>query len=75
MPRQLTLKPDEPQRPLHSTLIVARENIPPGLSDADRRVLRANLDLNVDDQSFFFHDCEAVRRVLQRKPNRQLTLC
>jgi hypothetical protein len=67
MPRQLPLEPsDSCLRPTgFSSLIVTREQIPADLSDAEKQILRANLEHNCDGRSFFFHDCEDVRRVLR----------
>lgn len=65
MSRQLKLEPAKPEVPLNSTLIVSREKVPAGLSEAEKLMLRANLDINLQNEVFFFHDKPGVRRALR----------
>ncbi|HLH04980.1 MAG TPA: hypothetical protein VKX25_19585 [Bryobacteraceae bacterium] len=69
MPRQLRLEPSDSclQPTGFSSLIVTRAQIPADLSDADKQILRANLEINCEGRSFFFRDCEDVRRVLRMR--------
>ena len=53
------------KQPVPSSLIVRRDQIE-HLPEADKAVLRRNIEESHGGQVFFFRDCEEVRVVLKR---------
>ena len=68
MPRQLSFTDTSAAEPpkLVSTLIVVREQIPQGLSEEEKRLLRERLQHTVDGgRAYFFADCPVLRRMFR----------
>ena len=60
------LKLEAQPKPVPSTLIVTREEIPTDLDEHMKRILRTSFDLRAGE-CFFFHDSPEVRRVLRKR--------